>query len=124
MKIEALRRIVPADYPEAPEWFHRFADVLNDTLEQLTQLPQKNISTENLNEELREVTINDDQEFDLTFREIRGRPTVVSVVFVSGMRRHHPLQWQPLAGKQVRCKLKFLTDPGEPVLIRVLIRGQ
>jgi len=123
VKVETLRRFTPTDYPEAPDWFHRFANLLNNTLEQLTQLTQKNIGTDNINEEVREITIVDDQEFDLSLQVVKGKPIAAWVVFVTGMRRHNPLEWEPRGGSQLRCKLKFLAAPGKPVLIRIMVRG-
>jgi len=121
-RIANYRRISLADYPEAPAWFERLAEHLNQTLDQLVTSLQGRLTTENESAEIVEFDVKHLSYFEFKFPTLKGTPEEVTVIGSA-----EPLNyfwWYLKREGTIRAICSFVSATTEPVTVTIKVRGQ
>lgn len=123
MRLERFRRLQPGDYQDAPPFWQRALDPINKQFELLTTALAGLLSfVDNFDADVREIEVEHDTDTDITV-ELRGFPKEVQVHTPENYD-YYQVAWEVIDAKTVRLKVKWDTDPGEPVKVRIRVLGE
>lgn len=124
MKVQGFRRLNVEDFQDAPEWFHRFLESYNETLEHLYTLLANNLTFEdNFNCEVKSFKIKDNTPVTVALTSLKGRPSGVFLlnrgIFDYYQEAHHILD-----ARTIETKLNFNTEaPLGDVDVKIVVLG-
>lgn len=125
MKVQRFRRFVFGDYPDAPQWAHRFFDAVNKQFESLTNAVAGRLNmSDNIVANIRTVEMGQDELVQITvdFEEVDAKPFLVAYAS-SDFDEYHFLKWSIVDTKTVQVRINWLTDPDVKPLVTLLILG-
>ncbi|MHC4714301.1 MAG: hypothetical protein ACYTAN_13700 [Planctomycetota bacterium] len=121
MSIESFRRIDPAKYKEAPEWFIRFIGTVNRHFEDVITLLQGGLTSRNENSELIPIEVKNAQEEKIDHPNVRSAPEEVRIVYSETALTS--FRWYMSAEGQVAITCTFSGSPAGPQRVHVYVRG-
>lgn len=123
MRIKDWRRITLDDISEAPEWFQRAVDSLNDQIEDLTTALQLRLTlSENLYSEVRTLELAHDVSTDIRLQKIRTRPLGL-LVLATDYYEYHRAAMEVVDRDLIRVKIKWDVAPSSEVAVTLAIFG-
>lgn len=122
MRIKQFKRIQEGEYQEAPDYFKRVMQTVNDQFESLTQAASNLGIVDNGNNEELEIALEDDQFLEIALRKVRGKPRG-AILIDNGTTGYARLAFSVLNQSTLLVKVKWDTDPGRPTTVRILVFG-
>lgn len=128
MKLSSYRPVNRSDVPSAPDWVDKLREPDTDQIKRITIALQNQLGfSDNFNAEVRELDMVHNEWLTIGLRGLRGKVSGALVIDVDAAEDEN-VDWWPIRKsvvdlKTIRLKLKFASDPGRAVKVRVLILG-
>lgn len=126
MKIGNFTRVKESDLGDkAPSWFSAAFGPIQTLLEQLVVLSQGNVSvTDNINCEIREITLTQDEEKTISLSRVSGKPIGIRVLWQDIYDWFPNVASKMTSETEMVVKCHWSTDPGVKVTVRFEIIGK
>lgn len=111
MKLGNSPNLRPEDFPGEGEGFYKLLTILNERLDDLASLSQRNITLgDNLAAEVRALPVFHNREFTLKLQSLKRKPTawfaVAPILFEAPV-----MACNPLSASELRIKITFASAP-------------
>lgn len=125
MKIQQFQPVFRSDVPKSEPWIEQFLKPVYDQIKDLTVMSQGQWNfSDNANAEERELDVVHNEEFQISLKRLRGKPDKVLLGAWDSDEFAWPLRWKIIDIDKISCRVKFETDPGRPVKVKILVIGK